>query len=124
MIGRNIQRALHDKGISQREFAKMVGITEVSLSRYINSTRIPKATTLVRMADALGVTAEQLLAEEDYGSKFERLRLRISKHNFSQLVDSIIDDLKSADDRKEFLKYAGMDIGKRIKRENERRTDG
>lgn len=54
-IATRLKCALGDTGFTQKELAQMTGLTEVSISRYINGSRVPKATTLARIADALGV---------------------------------------------------------------------
>ena len=114
MIGRNIKRALERQGISQRQFAKNIGITECSLSRYINDTRVPKATMLAKIADTLGVTTDQLISGEE--NPFDLMRLRISKYNYSRLLDEMIQTLNDKEDRKEFLRYARIEINKRLNR--------
>ena len=47
-------------GITQEELAREVGVTQVALSRYENGLRSPDDDTLMRLADALGVTSEFL----------------------------------------------------------------
>lgn len=58
---KSIKEILEAKGMSQRELADKVGITEVSLSRYINGNRIPKAPVAMCIARALGVNIEEIL---------------------------------------------------------------
>lgn len=68
VIGNNIGNYIARERMTQREFAKKLHITEVSVSRYISGQRIPKATLLYRMAKALGCTMEDLcygLEEQD-----------------------------------------------------------
>ena len=114
MIGRNIKRALERQGKTQRELAEVIGSTEASMSRYIHGDRVPKATTLVKIANALGVTPDQLLSDKD--NPYERLRLRISKFNYSSMLDEMIQTLSDKEDRKEFLRYARIEINKRLNR--------
>jgi len=57
---RSIREILEAKGMSQRELADKVGITEVTLSRYINGNRVPKAPTAMCIARALGVDVEEI----------------------------------------------------------------
>jgi transcriptional regulator with XRE-family HTH domain len=42
----------------------MLGITEVSVSRYINGKHIPHSDILSRMAEALGTTTDYLLGND------------------------------------------------------------
>lgn len=62
-IALRIKCALGDTGYSQRELSEMTGITQVTISRYANGLRIPSATNLKAIADALGVGIEYFFAE-------------------------------------------------------------
>jgi transcriptional regulator with XRE-family HTH domain len=57
---RSIREILEAKGMSQRELADKVGITEVTLSRYINGNRVPKAPIAMCIARALDVNIEEI----------------------------------------------------------------
>lgn len=54
-IGERIQARLGELGMSQSDLAKACNITEVSISRYANGQRVPKATVLAGIAKALSV---------------------------------------------------------------------
>ena len=60
-IGGRISNILYEERMTQRELAQKCHITEVSMSRYINNTRMPKGTIIVAIAKALGVSADYLL---------------------------------------------------------------
>lgn len=60
-LGQRISNLCCEQKVSQRELAASAGVTEVSISRYINGTRNPKAETLKRIACKLGVTTDYLL---------------------------------------------------------------
>ena len=64
-IGDRIKNRLDEIGMSQRELADKCKLTEVSMSRYINGTRIPKASMVCIMAKALYTTPNSLLGWED-----------------------------------------------------------
>ena len=59
----NIGKLLEVKGIKQKELAGAIGTTEVSVSRYVNGERIPKATTSIQIAKVLDCTVEDLYTE-------------------------------------------------------------
>lgn len=50
--------------MSQRDLAKMSGVTEAAMSRYLSGERQPKAETLANMAVALHTTSGDLLGME------------------------------------------------------------
>lgn len=65
-IGDRIKHLCKQKGITQTQLAELTGITEASISRYVNSIREPRGSDIVKLADALGVTTDYLLKEQDY----------------------------------------------------------
>ena len=68
ILGTRITDLLNKKGMTQRQLADRAGVTEVSVSRYINGTRIPKAVQLANIARVLGVTSEYLLGNDEGSS--------------------------------------------------------
>lgn len=66
LLGRRISAMLEKKGITQRELAEMVGVTEVSMSRYIKGDRVPKASVVENIARALDTTVYYLVGTEYY----------------------------------------------------------
>ena len=63
-LGTRISDLLDQQGLSQRELADKVGITQVSMSRYISGARTPKAPDLANIAKVLHTTSEALLGIE------------------------------------------------------------
>lgn len=63
-LGERISELLTKNGLSQRELAERVGVTEVSMSRYIRGDRVPKGPIIMNIAVALHTTAEYLLGIE------------------------------------------------------------
>ena len=60
-LGERISELLKKRGISQRELAERVKVTEVSMSRYINGERKPRDPILANIAAELQTTPEYLL---------------------------------------------------------------
>ena len=56
-----LDQARREKGLTQRELANRVGVTEVSMSRYVNGARVPKGPIVVNIAKALGVSVDYLV---------------------------------------------------------------
>ena len=87
----NLKRIIDEKGVQQRWLAEQVGVTEVSMSRYVNGERIPKAPMAIMMADALGVDVKDLYGLDDehvvgepeqpetHGNARKRMRAIVSK---------------------------------------------
>lgn len=49
-----IKKLMEKQGITQRDLAKMIGVTEASVSRWMRGTRTPDIDIIELMADALG----------------------------------------------------------------------
>ena len=65
MLGDRISKYLAERKMTQRQFAQKIGMTEVSVSRYVNNDRLPNANVVVRMAKALGISTDELLGMDD-----------------------------------------------------------
>lgn len=64
ILGDRISDLIQKHGLSQRELAEKVGVTEVSMSRYIKGERIPKGPIIANIANALHTTSDYLLGHE------------------------------------------------------------
>ena len=64
-FGKRLSCILAQRGLSQREFARMTEVDETSLSRYVNGTRKPCMDVLVCMGRALNVSVEYLTGNEE-----------------------------------------------------------
>lgn len=64
-FGERLKKAIANKNITQKELATRCGITEVAVSRYIKSKRIPRSVTLTKIANELDVTTDWLLGVDD-----------------------------------------------------------
>ena len=58
---------LKRRGMTQRELADKIDKTEVSVSRYVSGQRVPKATVLLKIAQALNVRADYLIGNDSRG---------------------------------------------------------
>ena len=64
-IGARILTLLKQNGMTRKELANQIGVTEVSISRYITGARMPKANIVVYMADALNTTTDYILGRTE-----------------------------------------------------------
>ena len=56
-----LKSAIDHKGMTQKSLAQVVGITEASMSRYMNGSREPSLKAVVKMSDVLDVSTDWLL---------------------------------------------------------------
>ncbi len=74
-----IKEIIKEQGISQKELAKMVGMTEPGISNAINGSATKE--TLQKVADALQVDVSELMVEEGLYAKYsaEKTPLKLGK---------------------------------------------
>ena len=107
MLKDRLKQLRMEKGKTQKEMAKELGTTDVSIGRYELGTREPKTDILNALADYFDVTTDYLLGRTDEKhAKKERFQgvISISAHrigNIEQLPDEALDQL---DDYIEMLK--------------------
>lgn len=64
-----IKTLLEEKNITQKELAKITGLTESAISHYVKGDRVPRGANLVKIAKALGVTTDELLYNDNPSNK-------------------------------------------------------
>lgn len=60
-LGSRILKLLKDRGMTRKEFASALGVSESMVSRYISDISIPGIRTLEKMTNVLDTTADFLL---------------------------------------------------------------
>lgn len=61
VIGRNLQRLINERGTTQAAIARKLGIARSGINKYVHGVASPSPRNIVRIARALGVTADELL---------------------------------------------------------------
>lgn len=60
-FGKRLLDYVKERGMSQKDLARIAGVTESAMSHYIRGDRIPRASVLARIAEALGTTSDYLM---------------------------------------------------------------
>ena len=60
-FGERLSEKISKKKTTQKEIAQKAGVTEAAMSHYIKGDRVPRASVLARIADAIGTTTDYLL---------------------------------------------------------------
>ena len=63
-LGNKIKTVRQQKKMSQNELAELSGVMQKNISRYEQDTSVPSALALKKIADALEVATDYLLAEK------------------------------------------------------------
>ena len=82
-FGGKVKALLEERGMSQRDFARKLGATEVTVSRYVNGKREPRIATILKIAEILNVTPEYLFG---LGSVDERNCTNCKHHADSEAI--------------------------------------
>ena len=83
-MGDRIARLIKAKNLSQKEFAQAIEATEASVSRYLSNSREPGPKVLVKIANVLGVTVDEIVGKEDesnFLAEFPRIKLLLARNS-------------------------------------------
>lgn len=61
MLGENLKKAREEKKLGIVQVAQEVGITHAALSYFENGLKVPSVPTLVRLAEVLGKSIDELV---------------------------------------------------------------
>lgn len=109
-----LDQARKEKGLTQRELANRVGVTEVSMSRYVNGARVPKGPIVVNIAKELGVSVDYLVGTSSV-KKRQTNADRIRNMSDEELAELITDSLNfdCADYCDSFTQGCAFNCGKK-----------
>ena len=60
-IGRNLTILMYDRKIKQKELAEYLGVSQQTISKFINGEKIPSLARLMQIAERLNVTLDELV---------------------------------------------------------------
>lgn len=66
IFGDNLRDILAEQWMSQEELAEATGISEGTISKYVNKKLMPSMCSLIKMSRALSMTLDELM---DFGCK-------------------------------------------------------
>lgn len=78
-LGDSIKKNRIEKGVTRKELAQKIGVSEVTITRYENGTREPKRETLNNIAKALDVDVFKLMGFDDFLGELESFTSQIEK---------------------------------------------
>lgn len=65
IFGDNLRDILKEYGMTQRQLAEETGLTESTISNYINKRKIPSMRAIVNIANALDISTDELINLDD-----------------------------------------------------------
>ena len=87
-IGKQIILLRETAGISQKDLAEKISVTQPSLSRWESGAVVPPLHQIERIAGALGVSLEEVLSEDK--EEYEKLRKKLFVSRMVSLVLAIL----------------------------------
>ena len=75
-----MKELISKKGISQKQLAKISGLTESTISHYVRGERIPGGVNLIKIAKALDTTTDYLLGNEE-NEDFDYVKSLIARNS-------------------------------------------
>ena len=70
-FGERLSELLKEKSMQQQALAQKAGVTEAAVSHYVKGDRVPRASVMARIAEALGTTSDYLMNGAEPDSKNE-----------------------------------------------------
>lgn len=68
MIGENIQRLRHEKGLSQEAVAEKIGVSRQTVAKWENGESMPNLDLAAVLAEVLGTTLDSLAGTKNRGN--------------------------------------------------------
>lgn len=104
VFSERLKKAMSHRNMTQKELAVKTIISEVTISRYVNGQRTPKAKTIAKIAEALNVSSDYLLGIDkskrgrpeysDFKDKMRTARSMIGRrYNYWGLGICIVSDI-------------------------------
>lgn len=109
MFIRRLTELMEEKDLTQIELANQVGITNVTISRYLSGERKPRIEIVTKLAEVLNTTVDYLLGYETKTSKNLLPVLGTVKAGYNALADeNIIDYIDPAMSLPDPKNYFGL----------------
>ena len=100
----NILKARKDKGLSQADLAKRIGVTRQSISLYENNSREPKIDTCQKLSNVLGVSIPYLQGiSSDPTAIDETIAHTMTNRELKKIIDDFEHGNKTPEDAEKVL---------------------
>ena len=106
-LGNRLKSLRQEKGLTQKEVAKLIGTTDVSIGRYEMDARVPKADILNSLAKLYDVEIDYLLTGKQT-KEYESALNNRDKKDIEKDLKVIMDDFKSGEAGPAF--YDGVEL--------------
>ena len=99
-FSRALSSLRRERGLSQRQAASELGISQALLSHYENGLREPRLEFVVQVCDYYGVTADYILGRSEKQSSSQELKeLAQGLRELSRMADQLVESSSETKDR-------------------------
>lgn len=91
-IGENIKGLREEHGLSQLELAKIIGVTDKSVSAWELDTNIPRMGAIQKMADYFGVPKSAIIEDKEESKNDTEIHT-IAAHAIGKLNDEDVEEI-------------------------------
>lgn len=106
-LGNRLKSLRQEKGLTQKEVAKLIGTTDVSIGRYEMDARVPKADILNSLAKLYDVEIDYLLTGKE-SKEYESALNNRDKKDIEKDLKKIMDDFRDGESGPAF--YDGVEL--------------
>lgn len=89
MMVKNLKKLRSKKGVSQRELANAVMVSQQSINKYENHDVEPDISTLIKMADYFNVSLDYLVGREYCAKDVDGTQIAVSRSDIEELKSSV-----------------------------------
>ena len=116
-IGNNIRRVRKEHGISQKELADKIGVSQSAVNQWEVGKRIPKVQTIFRLSKAIPCAPKELMSEFDVeidalytmGDIFSEIRKKMEENKQEEIEAREKGDYLEADRKSTRLNSSHQD---------------
>lgn len=104
-IAKQLQYIKKANNLTQQKMAELTGITQSTMSDWLNGKASPTITNLINLANNLNITLDYLVGREN-----EDGTIYIMGNQLSQSENELIDKLRQLDDTRKEIAYRYVDF--------------
>lgn len=78
-ISENLSRLMHARGLSQSELGRISETSQVLIYRLLNQILVPNAQDLANIAEALGVTIDEMIANPPENAVVNKMKRKVTQ---------------------------------------------
>jgi transcriptional regulator with XRE-family HTH domain len=80
-VGKKLLALIEKLGISQKEFAKKIDVSEASLTRYIQDKRLPRLDVLINISNTFNVLIDDIFDDVSENIGFLKLKKLVARNS-------------------------------------------